>query len=55
MGMHYDVDAVETSCNDLFDFTCVSGECISAGLKCDGDFDCEDNSDEQDCGSSYYA
>lgn len=32
------------------EFRCTSGMCINGAWKCDGDADCEDSSDEQDCG-----
>ena len=44
------VDATQTICNSLFEFTCDSGECISESYQCDGHNDCGDNSDEQNCG-----
>lgn len=28
---------------------CNSGLCINAGWRCDGDFDCDDQSDEKNC------
>ena len=28
---------------------CNSGLCINAGWRCDGDFDCDDQSDERNC------
>lgn len=28
------------------DFACANGDCISARFRCDGDYDCSDNSDE---------
>jgi len=30
-------------------FLCDNSECIPMSWKCDGDFDCSDNSDERDC------
>ncbi|XP_072920810.1 atrial natriuretic peptide-converting enzyme isoform X2 [Hemitrygon akajei] len=31
------------------DFKCKSGKCISASMKCDGNPDCDDSSDEKQC------
>ena len=44
------VNSTQTICNSLFEFTCDSGECISESYQCDGQNDCGDNSDEQNCG-----
>lgn len=30
-------------------FSCDDGECIDLAWKCDGNSDCEDNSDEHNC------
>lgn len=31
------------------EFMCDSGLCINAGWRCDGDADCDDQSDERNC------
>ena len=35
-------------CSDK-QFTCKNGECVKKNLRCDGDFACKDESDEDDC------
>ncbi|XP_076859381.1 complement component C7 [Brachyhypopomus gauderio] len=41
---------LEENCGERF--RCQSGQCISQTLECNGDQDCEDGSDEQQCSSS---
>ncbi|XP_034047519.1 complement component C7 [Thalassophryne amazonica] len=38
---------LETGCGDRF--RCISGQCISQSLVCNGDQDCEDGLDERNC------
>ena len=35
-------------------FTCDNGDCQPDSYRCDGDDDCGDNSDEDDCSSGIY-
>ena len=39
---------------ESYEFKCDSGECVYNSFKCDGDNDCGDNSDEEDCGDSKF-
>lgn len=39
------LNAEPVTCNHK-DFACANGDCISARFRCDGDYDCADNSDE---------
>ena len=41
--------AFQSNCT-FGEFQCLSGICINAAWQCDGDMDCEDGSDERDCG-----
>lgn len=38
----------------ITEFLCNNGQCINHDLRCDGDFDCDDFSDESNCRMYYY-
>ena len=44
----YSHDIVLTACSDD-EFTCLSGNCISMDLRCNGRVNCQDGSDEANC------
>ncbi|XP_060556897.1 low-density lipoprotein receptor-related protein 2-like, partial [Ruditapes philippinarum] len=51
-NLHCEVNATEKrteGCRRASLFRCKSERCISAAYKCDGDNDCMDNSDEENC------
>ena len=41
-------------CDDKNEFTCKNGECIDNRYRCDGEVDCEDDSDEHNCRTYLY-
>ncbi|GIY39199.1 basement membrane proteoglycan [Caerostris extrusa] len=52
----YLLHLVNTATRSLFqdrEATCQNGECIPRAYACDGDFDCTDRSDEQNCDYQY--
>ena len=36
-------------CNNISEFECENGQCISLSLVCNEEFDCPDRSDERNC------
>ena len=47
------ISALFDSGCDSSEFQCSNGECKPASYECDGDNDCGDYSDEQNCGGMY--
>jgi len=47
--LEYYVSGVDDYCS-LSQFSCMSGKCIPVRWRCDDEYDCDDQSDEQDCG-----
>lgn len=47
-----DSGASATQLCDSNKFRCANGQCISRRLRCNGHFDCSDNSDEQLCNTT---
>ena len=45
------VYVAHSECDAATEFRCTDGTCININWKCDGDDDCTDKSDEQDCGN----
>jgi len=45
---HYFVSAVNAVCSPN-EYQCENEECIRISYRCDGDYDCDDNSDEEGC------
>ena len=43
----------KNACDEATEFRCSDGKCININWKCDGDKDCDDNSDEQNCGNQF--
>ena len=43
----------QNACDEATEFRCSDGKCININWKCDGDKDCDDNSDEQNCGNQF--
>lgn len=43
--------SVVTECSPSH-FKCRSGRCVLAGKRCDGHLDCDDHSDEDNCGET---
>lgn len=41
----------QSKCDASTEFRCSDGTCIDINWKCDGENDCLDDSDEQDCGN----
>ena len=44
---------VTTGCTENH-FQCKDGTCIDIDFKCDREYDCDDESDEHDCGKAFY-
>ena len=41
---------IQPTSSTCYNFSCDNGECVPDSYRCDGNDDCGDNSDENDCG-----
>lgn len=48
----FDLGSFASQICDSSKFRCGNGQCISRRLRCNGHFDCSDNSDEQLCNTT---
>lgn len=48
--MSFDLFSAISTCSSFGKFQCDNGACIRMSWRCDQENDCEDGSDEKDCG-----
>ena len=51
MSGHFDIFFSESPCDELDEFSCKNGNCVSINVTCDANNDCGDFSDEFECES----
>ena len=53
MHQEFSCHLLAADCDTSFEFACDDRQCVYSSDDCDGEFDCADGSDEDNCGGNY--